>query len=249
MTDERTLWIILPTYNEEGSVGPLLDRFRSVLSDLFRYRVVVVNDGSTDRTVEEIQARTSRMPIEVVTNEKNMGLGLTLQRGLEFACGKAGPADFVLTMDADNTHDPALVPDMLARLDEGFDFVVASRYQPGAAVAGLSRSREMISTVASRLFRILFPVPNVRDYTCGYRIYQVKMLRSIKERFGVFTTERGFTCMADILLRARVMRFRGSEVPMNLRYDLKASGSKMKVARTVHRTLLILLKRRLGIWT
>ncbi len=241
----RLVWVALPAYNEQGSIGPLIDRIRKTDS---AYRILVVDDGSTDRTAAEIRERNGDGSILVYPNDRNRGLGYTIQRCLGLALEQTGADDVVVTMDGDNTHDPALIPEMLRQIDAGADLVIASRYQPGARIIGLSRSRERMSQAASWLFRFLFPLPGIRDYTCGYRAYRAALLRKIRAEFGCFTTESGFTCMADILLRARRVGFNGTEVPLCLEYNLKATGSKMRVARTVRRTLVILLRRRFGIW-
>jgi len=129
---------------------------------------------------------------------------------------------------------------------EGFDVVVASRYQPGSRVVGLSFTRRMVSSVASILMRVLFPTPGLRDYTCGYRAYSATALRRAYDRYGQdFVNQEGFQCMVDVLLKLRRLDLRFGEVPMTLRYDLKLGKSKMRILKTALGTLrLIWLRKR-----
>ena len=134
---------------------------------------------------------------------------------------------------------------MVQMVREGHDVVIASRYRPGARVVGVSLPRRFTSYGASWLFRILFPTPGVRDYTCGFRAYRGQVLTSAVSRYGSrFVEAQGFQCMVDILLKLRKLDVIFGEVPMILRYDLKLGSSKMRVARTIWQTLSLLLKRR-----
>jgi dolichol-phosphate mannosyltransferase len=151
-------------------------------------------------------------------------------------------------MDADDTHTPQSIVRMVGQIDGGFDVVIASRYRPGARVIGVPLSRRFMSRAASILFQAIFPVPGVRDFTCGYRAYRAEVLRAAVNRYREeFINQEGFQCMVDILLKLARMRLRFCEVPLVLRYDRKAGSSKMKVTRTAAATLLLLLRRRVGL--
>jgi dolichol-phosphate mannosyltransferase len=123
--------------------------------------------------------------------------------------------------------------------------VIASRYRQGSKVHGVPVVRRLLSTGASWLFRLLFPIKGVRDFTCGFRAYSARALRDALTAYeGCLVEDNGFQCMADVLLKLRRLPVSFREVPMTLRYDLKRGASKMKVARTVGRTLRLLLRRR-----
>jgi len=96
---------------------------------------------------------------------------------------------------------------------------------------------------ASLLFRALFPIPGVRDYTCGYRAYRGAILqRAFATYRDQFIEESGFTCMAEILIKLRRLSVRAGEVPLILRYDLKSGTTKMKVTRTITRYWVLIAK-------
>jgi dolichol-phosphate mannosyltransferase len=225
----------------------LLDRLACSLSNI-EHRVIVVDDGSVDDTAA-IAAGRSHAGVLLQKNSHNMGLAETLKRGLVSAVGHVtSDDDVIVSMDADNTQPPELIPRMLDAIRAGSDVVIASRYRPGAQVRGLSRPRRGLSLGASWLFRTVLPIEGVRDYTCGFRAYRAKLLRTALDQLGPdqLVAERGFSCMVDILLRLRAFNPVMTEVPLDLRYDFKRGASKMKVAHTVGATLRVMLRHRLG---
>jgi dolichol-phosphate mannosyltransferase len=206
--------------------------------------VVVVDDGSRDETAA-VAERGYGIPVEVVRHGVNRGLGAAMRTGIQHVLARAGPEDVLASMDADHTHPPELLPGMWAHVRAGADLVIASRYQPGAEIHGLVWYRRWISLAASFVLRALFP--GARDYTCGYRLYRVPLLRWGAERYGPhFLNQRGFSVMVDLLLKLRRRARRIVEVPLVLRYDRKRGVSKMKLVRTSWTTLRLLGRRFVG---
>ncbi len=225
--------LAIPAYNEEQALPPLLARAAAVSAF---DQVLVVDDGSADDTVGAASRFVGPPPVTVVRHGRNRGLGAAMRTAIQhLAKSDLHDDDVIVTMDGDNTHDPALVPDMRAALAAGTDVVVASRYAPGGREYGLSWHRRLLSRGASTLLRQLRPVPGVRDYSCGYRAYRLGMLRRALDRYGpdgLIVTD-GFACMAELLLRLHALGARCTEVPMELHYERKGGPSKMRVARTV----------------
>jgi dolichol-phosphate mannosyltransferase len=241
------LIVVLPAYNEAPNLVPLLDRIASSLQGI-EHCVLVVDDGSVDETAAVAEARASS-GVLLQKNPRNLGLAETIKRGMVAAVERAsGADDVIVTMDADNTQPPELIPSMLEQIRAGSDLVIASRYRPGARVRGLSVPRRGLSLGASLLFRAALPIAGVRDYTCGFRAYRASLLRRAFDRFGAdqLVAERGFSCMVDILLRLRSLAPVMTEVPLDLRYDYKRGASKMRVARTVGATLRVMMRHRVG---
>jgi len=234
----------LPAFNEEKDLPKLLAAFEQQMeASHFEYRIVIVDDGSTDDTLAVI--RKWKTPIDVVQHAKNSGLGETIQDALCRSASLADPDDVIVTMDADNTHSPTLIPAMVNAIQKGSDVVIASRYRRGSKVVGLSPLRHLMSYGARFLFQIAFPIDGVRDYTCGFRAYRASLLQKAFVRFGKsLVQERGFAAMAEILLKLRTLNPRFCEVPMILRYDLKSGDSKMRVGATVMKTLRMMRRLR-----
>ena len=130
---------------------------------------------------------------------------------------------------------------------EGRDIVIASRFQSGGQVVGLSRFREVLSIGASWMMRLLFGVRNCRDYTCGYRAYRVGFLRNAHNQMnGQLVKESGFASMSELLLNLSRFNAIVGEVPMLLRYDMKRGASKMNIGKTVVRTFRMVMRHRFG---
>jgi dolichol-phosphate mannosyltransferase len=241
--------VLLPAFDEEQNLPPLLEDFRTTFATwpgrAPDWRVVVVDDGSRDETA---RAATSveGVPVTLIRHGVNRGLGAAMRTGIEHVLATCRDDDLLVTMDADHTHPPELLPSMVALADAGADLVVASRYRDGSEIHGLVWWRRALSDAASLVFRALFPC-GARDYTCGYRLYRVGLLRWGSAHYGPhFLNQRGFSVMVDLLLKLRRRARRIAEVPLVLRYDRKRGASKMKVARTAWTTLRLLGRRFLG---
>jgi dolichol-phosphate mannosyltransferase len=247
VTHRRHLhWVVLPAYNEERSLPQLLKHItESMVEAGAPYRILVVDDGSSDSTARIAEEYARSVPLVLLRHPVNMGLGATIRDGLLKAIELADPQDVIVTMDADNSHNPNLIPRMSRLIREGSDVVIASRYQRGSSIHGVSYARRLFSFGAGLLFRCVFPIPGLRDYTCGYRAYSAAALKRATDHYGdAMFDQQGFQCMVDILLKLRQLGLVFSEVPMVLRYDMKESSSKMNVGRTIGNTLLLLLRRR-----
>ena len=243
--------VVLPAYNEVDAIPRLLGRLRHVASGLSEpVRCLVVDDGSNDGTAEAAERETGTvLPVEVVRHAKNRGLHGALDTGFRKALAICQPDDWIVTMDADDTHPPDLVPAMLRSAREtGAGVVIASRFRQGAEWHGLSWDRVLFSHVVSWIFRIAWGLRGVRDYTCGYRAYRARLIAQAYDRRGdAFVNEPSFACMPDVLWKVSRLGPIMSEVPLMLHYDRKPGVSKMNVVRTIRRTLALIVKRRAGI--
>jgi len=248
----KTLYLALPAYNEERSLPALLTRCVPVAQALAaegrQFKVIVVDDGSKDKTIETAQSFADRLSIEVVPHVVNQGLGAALRTCLRSGIERAGDEDVIATMDADNTHDPGLLPQMWHFLeDTPGDVVIASRYVKGGDEVGLTPLRKVLSRGASFLLTMTVPVKGARDYTCGFRVYRSAMLKRAAEQWkDKLIEESGFTCMAEVLLKLGRGGARVLEWPLILRYDLKEGASKMKIMRTITRYFAMAWRVRTG---
>ena len=240
--------VVLPAYNEAESLGQLIPRIVETLAESFwDYDILVVDDGSSDDTVEVTRDLQTTYPVRLVCHQGNQGLGAAITTCLTRGVEGLHDDDIVIAMDADNTHPPQLMSRMVPMIREGHDIVIASRYQPGARVVGLARHREWLSWGARFMMQTLLPIRGCRDYTCGYRAYRVGLLKkAIAQHNGRLTHEAGFASMADLLLMLANMGAIVGEVPLLLRYDFKRGVSKMRIFQTVRRTIRMVLRHRFG---
>lgn len=233
--------LMLPAYNEELSLGALLLKAKNIRNAKTGHlEILIVNDGSTDGTMDVARAAD----VAVLDLQPNRGLAGAMRAGFTKLVAELDADDCIVTMDADDSHDPAMIPDMLLALAGGADIAIASRYRKGARIVGLSRWRQFLSSGAGVLYRISTPMKGVRDFTCGYRAYKVVLLKRAMDHYGErFIEQQGFACMAEILLKLRVFRPVVKEFPMILRYDQKKGASKMNIWKTIRSSLSIILGR------
>lgn len=235
----RKLWIGLPAYNEEATIPAFFPRFKEVFPEkAMPYEIVLYNDGCTDRTVERALAWTNELNVEVIGKIENKGLGEGLRCLVNHVAERAGNEDVLFIMDCDDTHHPQQFREMLGVIERGKDVVIASRYRRGARIAGLAPHRQLLSLGAALLFKSLHWCPGVLDYTCGFRGYRVALLKRARAHYGDrLVEERGFACMVELLLKLNRLGAKMGEVPLDLRYDLKQSASKMDVGGNTTRLL------------
>lgn len=235
----------LPAYNEAGRIEKLLgDISRSFDRGHDDYLVVVYDDGSSDETASKVLSmRDKGIKAELISGGENRGLGYALSYLVDYFAKVSSLDDAVIIMDADATHNPAHIHRMLNYIQDGFDVVVASRYTPYSRTRGLRLKRRILSNAANLIFRVLFPIKGVSDYSCSYRAYTAKILKLAKEAYGDrLIEERSFACMAELLIKLRKLDIILCEVPLILRYDRKAGPTKMRVASNIMSTFKLILK-------
>lgn len=224
--------ILVLCYNEEKALPGMVTKLHDMLSSHKKsFRVVVVDDGSTDKTAAAARDLARRYPLVLLSHGVNQGVAKAFNTGLRHIAERGAPEDVVVTMEGDGTNDPASLPPMLAKMDEGFDVVCASRYCPGGAYVGFPLYRRALSLAANWLTRLVFGVPDVKDYTIFFRAYRVGIVqRTVRACGDRFIESRGFASNAELLLKAsRGGPLKCSEVPTVYRYDLKHGKSKMKI--------------------
>ncbi len=243
------VYVVLPAWNEERVIGDTLRALAAAVRGREDgYHVVLVDDGSTDRTVAEAEKAMAEsgglLPLTVLRHEQNRGLGAGLRTGLYWCLDRAREEDVIVTLDADNTHPPALIPALVEKLGDRYDLAIASRYRPGASVKGVPGYRLLLSQGSRLLFQALYPIPGVRDYTCCFRAYRVPLLRRARLAWGDdLCTARGFEAVMDLLLKLGPVGVRAVEMGFPLDYGERVGQSKMKVLRTIGTTLALLARR------
>ena len=244
------IYVIFPAFNEERVIRPtLLALAHAIQGHESDYRAVLVDDGSSDATVAEAERAVAesggRLPLTVLRHEVNRGLGAGLRTGIYWCLDRAGDDDVIVTLDADNTHPPAMIPELVERVRGGADLAIASRYRTGSEVHGVPGYRRALSDVGRLVFQGLYPIRGVRDYTCCFRAYRVPLLRRARLVYGdALCTARGFEAVMDLLLRLGPLGMKVSEMGFVLDYGDRVGQSKMKVLRTIRSTLTLLVKRR-----
>jgi dolichol-phosphate mannosyltransferase len=200
-----TLLVVLPTYNERPNLERVADR---ILRHEFA-RLLIVDDNSPDGTgafADELAARSAGR-IEVLHRTGPRGLGLSYIDGLRRAL--ASDADAVGQMDADLSHDPAYLPDMVAALDR-FDLVIGSRYLHGVSVVNWPLHRIALSAFANRYIRLVTGL-SPHDCTSGFRVWRRSALTTLRLEHA---RTNGYAFLTEMLYWAAQRGCRIGEVPI-----------------------------------
>lgn len=195
------LSVISPTYNEAENVGRLIAELERSLHPA-DYEILISDDDSPDRTwavVEEIGRCNPR--VRALRRTSNRGLGPSVVDGFSSATGEA-----VACIDADLQHDPKILPQMLKKLENGADLVVATRYMPGGGTANWGIIRRLGSWGCTKLAQVLLGV-KLRDPMSGYFMMRREDFLRIRDRLNV----RGFKILLEIA--AHMHPHRLGEVP------------------------------------
>ncbi len=240
------IYVLLPAFNEQQALEPLVSKIDRVMTDLgASYRVVIVNDGSRDATSGVLSELARQFPIDVLTHKYNRGLGETIRDGFEHIAERASPVDIIVRMDCDDTHDPQYIKSMVDKLAEGYEVVIASRYAPGGGQIGVDWYRRTISRIANLIIKAFFPIRGVWEYTCGFRAYRASLIqdaiRIFENRF-IDLKGMGFTGTVEKIIKCKLMGARVAEVPFVLRYDQKLSTSKVVTSITTLGYLTLIAK-------
>ena len=227
--------IVLPTYNERDNVEPFLRAVRAV-SDI---DVLVVDDNSPDGTADLVRELGSELGgVEVLQRETKTGLGSAYRAGFDKVLGAGSDEayDVVVSMDADLSHDPAVLPVMLALIDEGADTVIGSRYVRGGGTTDWPVRRQLLSKWGNAYTRRLLRL-TPHDCTSGYRVYRASALAAIDP---YDTSAEGYAFLTELVRRLTRHGYRIVETPIVFR-DRTQGKSKMS-GRIIAESMLLVTK-------
>lgn len=213
--------IVIPTYNEAANLPELFGRL-SVLS-LVDASIVVVDDASPDDTAGLAARLPSSHPVVVLRRERERGLGGAIMHGMKHSLN-AG-AEVVVTMDADLSHHPEVLPELISAATAGNHLVLGSRRVTGGSVQGWSRLRDLVSRSASFCARMVLGI-KANDPTTGLRAYRSDFLRGL-DFSGI--RSRGYAFQEEMVLRAETAGNSVVEVPIHFT-DRTRGASKLSVA-------------------
>ena len=204
--ERKTVCVIIPAYNAESSVGDVIEGTKKYLP-----RVIVVNDGSTDRTEDVARRRAA----EIVSLPSNRGKGFALRQGFGRALSNGCKA--ILTLDADGQHDPADIPHFLNAHEKDTEAILI-----GTRMAQADRfpTQRYYSNRTAAYFISKALGQYLEDTQCGFRLYPAETLRAIPLTTSHFQTE------TEVLLRAVRRGIRLSSVPVKNIYHLNGNAPR-----------------------
>lgn len=216
--------IVVPTYNEIDNIASLIQEVFAVVPS--SVEMLVVDDGSPDGTgkkVDELKASNPRL--HVLHREKKMGLGTAYVNGFKWGLAAKAqdgkPFDALIEMDADFSHHPRYLAEMLKRL-ENHDVVIGSRYVPGGGTVNWGIGRKILSRGGSLYARSILSAP-IRDFTGGFNGWRRDVLQNVS-----LETLRsdGYSFQIELKYRAYLKKYKITEFPIVFE-DRKVGKSKM----------------------
>ena len=219
--------IVLPTYNERETVGPVLAAAQGHLPEA---DILVVDDSSPDGTAQAVREKARELgSVHLMVRPAKEGLGRAYRAG--FGWGLERGYDVFVEMDADFSHDPADLPRLVAPLEDGYDVVIGSRYAPGGRVDNWRVHRRALSRAGNIYSQLLMGL-GVKDSTAGFRAYTATVLQKI-DLDSVYAEGYGF--QIEMTYRAQLAGASILEVPINFveRVEGQSKMSRAVVAEAM----------------
>lgn len=227
MTKGKAL-VVVPTYNEAGNIAEAVRRLFDATGDSID--LLVVDDGSPDGTADIVEALTGTPgEIHVMRRSAKEGLGRAYVEGFRWGLQRGYRA--MVEMDADLSHDPAVVPLLIAALDDA-DLVIGSRYVPGGSVENWGLFRRALSRFGNLYARLLLGYP-VKDSTAGFRAFRSTWLAA--EDLGSVSSH-GYAFQIEMTRRVHARGGRIVEIPIT--FVERVSGTSKMSRRIVAEALL-----------
>ena len=201
--------IVIPTYNEAETIPSLINElFEKIKQFVEKLDILIIDDSSPDGTADIVrELGTKYEKITVIQRPKKMGLGAAYKEGFRYVLEKLD-SELVLQMDADHSHQPSEIPNMLEKI-KNFDFLVASRHVEGSDVIGWGIGRKVTHSIAGAIARICAKI-EIKDSTSGFRMFKKKTLEKIN--FNKIRSD-GFAFQIEVLYQLKQLGMKGLEVP------------------------------------
>jgi len=205
------VFIVIPTYNEKENLPIIVEKiFKLQIPDL---RILIVDDNSPDLTgrVADELAKKYRGALLVIHRKEKQGLGKAYIHAFQYLLGLSEDQkpDYIIEMDADLSHDPGVIPEMLKAIQNA-DLIIGSRYISGGKIENWNWKRRFLSSCANLYTRIILGLP-FRDVTAGLRCYR----RSVLERINLNSLySAGYVFQIEMTYLAYRLGFRIVEIPI-----------------------------------
>ena len=236
--------VVIPAYNEEARIGESLTRIKEYLDNNLtksdKYEIIVVDDGSTDKTVDVVnrlskpknKSKADIHNIRILRNEINSGKGFSVKKGIENS-----KYDLVLFTDADLATPIKELGKMIKEIENGYDIAIASRNLPGSDIAVIQPRYRQIMGKTFPLIAHALLIPNIKDSQCGFKLFKTEAAKQIVKLQRI----NGYSFDVELLYIAQKLGFRIKEVPVKW---IDKKGSKVDPLRDGFKMFIDLLKIR-----
>jgi dolichol-phosphate mannosyltransferase len=216
---DNLLSIVIPTYNEQDNIVPLVERLDRTLNG-HNYEILFVDDNSRDGTVKAIESLASRFPVKALVRKNERGLATAVLHGIKFARG-----NIIGVMDADLQHPPEVIAALLQAIENGADLAIGSRYVPGGGCPNWGTMRKIISKGALILAHLFLPSSRqVKDPMSGLYMFRRRGIENIDFQ------PTGYKILLEMLIMGHFQKV--VEVPFIFE-DRSSGRSKMKARQQI----------------
>lgn len=227
--------VVTPTYNEQDNLPMLAEKIFSLgIDDL---GLIVVDDNSPDGTGQLADELSQKYPIKVIHRLEKRGLGTAYIEVFRFILRSQNPPDYIVQIDADLSHDPAVIPIMIKKAGE-CDLVLGSRYIRGGGVENWGFSRRLVSRFGNIYARIVLGIP-IHDLTGGFKCWR----REALERINLDSlSSLGYNFQIETTYRVYRLGYKICEIPIIFK-ERKTGVSKFNLGIILESFLKVLLLR------
>jgi dolichol-phosphate mannosyltransferase len=226
----KELTVVIPTWNEAANIGKALEQAGGVLEKAgVSYEILVMDDASRDGTDRIVGEYAKLNPnVRFIAHPPPAGFGYSIRDGIRMAAGEA-----VVIMMADLSDDPSYLPEMLARIKEGCDVVVGSRFLSGSKIYGY----RPLKYLSNRLFNLsvqLCFLTGINDTSNAYKMFRTRLVSALP------TESRSFTVSAEMMLRMKIAGHKICQIPVTWA-DRTEGTAKFRLRNTFYNYFLLLL--------
>ena len=219
---QSEIGVLLPTYREAENIGRLIGEIENLPLET---SILVVDDSSPDGTAEIVrEMQKKRRNILLCCRPRKEGLGTAIRDGFKIFLSFASPPKYVVTMDADYSHNPKAIPRFLSEMQSNYAIVIGSRYCKGGQTVGWPFTRRFVSRVANLLARSAAGL-KLNDCTSGFRCYSTEFLKSFTQNLR----SQSYEIQIEILRKALSSGLEIREIPISF-VNRKRGRSKLSSA-------------------
>ena len=243
----KKIVVILPTYNEKENIGDMIEALENHIFPEIKdceMSILVVDDNSPDGTGETVKEKMNKYKnLELSSGEKE-GLGKAFNRGIDYAITRMD-ANAIIKMDADFQHDPKYIIDMVAKYNEGYKYIIGTRFLNGGRFPKeLGLYRRILSKYGGMLTRIILFAPHINivsDVSSGLKLVDVE---AVLKKVDFHSISSGFYYTTQLLYQAVIIGTKIVEIPIE--FGVRKKGKTKMPFSNVPGTLKAMIKLRLN---
>lgn len=213
--------LILPTYCEATNIEKII---REIEKLNLKTSILVIDDSSPDGTSEIVRKMQKEYDnILLAVRPKKMGLGTAITDGFRIFMSLRNPPKYVVTMDADHSHDPKEIPKLISPIKQGYHLCIGSRYHRGSIIKNWGIMRRAISKIANLTAKFVIGA-KISDYTSGMRCYSMGLIKSMINELH----SRTYEIQIETIRQAHLRKFKITEIPVTFT-NRKKGKSKLSI--------------------